>query len=128
LPYKRGVTGSNPCRHHHRPPKDGFPDVVTLHALVSPLSDLARPGTDITLTGVKDAEIEAAKGFFLRYSGERLLESTEYGQVLARSDQRRPARVYVKGLFVADEPNFPVLLQHHQAVRPAAPGAEPGTQ
>jgi hypothetical protein len=110
LPYKRGVTGSNPCRHHHRPPKDGFPDVVTL------------------LTGVKDAEIEAAKGFFLRYSGERLLESTEYGQVLARSDQRRPARVYVKGLFVADEPNFPVLLQHHQAVRPAAPGAEPGTQ
>jgi hypothetical protein len=89
-----------------RRPKDGFPDVVTLHALVSPPSDPARPGTDIALTGVKDADIDAAKGFFLRYSGERLLESTEYGQVLARSDQRRPARVYVKGLFVAEEPNF----------------------
>ena len=89
-----------------RMPKDGFPDVVTLHALVSPPSDPARPGTDIALTGVKDADIEAAKGFFLRYSGERLLESTEYGQVLARSDRRRPARVYVKGLFVAEEPNF----------------------
>jgi hypothetical protein len=89
-----------------RMPKDGFPDVVTLHALVSPPSDPARPGTDIALTGVRDADIEAAKGFFLRYSGERLLESTEYGQVLARSDQRRPARVYVKGLFVAEEPNF----------------------
>jgi hypothetical protein len=89
-----------------RRPKDGFPDVVTLHALVSPPSDAVRRGTDIALDGVKDADIEAAKGFFLRYSGERLLESTEYGQVLARSDQRRPARVYVKGLFVAEEPNF----------------------
>jgi hypothetical protein len=89
-----------------RMPKDGFPDVVTLHALVSPPSDPARTGTDIALAGVKDADIEAAKGFFLRYSGERLLESTEYGQVLARSDQRHPARIYVKGLFVAEEPNF----------------------
>jgi hypothetical protein len=89
-----------------RRPKDGFPDVVTLHALVSPPSDAVRPGTDVALTGVKDADIEAAKGFFLRYSGERLLESTQYGQVLARFDQHRPARVYVKGLFVAEEPNF----------------------
>ena len=89
-----------------RRPKDGFPDVVTLHALVSPPSDPVRPGTDIVLTGVKDADIEAAKGFFLRYSGERLLESTQYGQVLACFDQHRPARVYVKGLFVAEEPNF----------------------
>jgi hypothetical protein len=47
-----------------------------------------------------------SKAFFLRYSSERLLESTEYGDVLARESQRRPARVYVKGLFVAEEPNF----------------------
>ncbi len=87
-----------------RRPKDGFPDVVTLHALVSPPSDAVRPGTDVALTRVKDADIDTAKGFFLRYSGERLLESTQYGQVLARSDQHRPARVYVKGLFVAEEP------------------------
>jgi hypothetical protein len=39
-------------------------------------------------------------------TGERLLESTEFGDVLARSDASRPARVYVKGLFVAEEPNF----------------------
>lgn len=32
-----------------------------------------------------------AKAFFLRYSSERLLESTEYGDVLARESQRRPA-------------------------------------
>ena len=93
-----------------RRPKEGFPDVVTLHALVSPPSDPRQVGTnigtDITLSGVKDADVEVAKRFFLRYSGETLLESTEYGDVLARTEGRQPARIYVKGLFVAEEPNF----------------------
>jgi len=87
-------------------PKDGFPDIITLHALVSKPSDSGRSGTDILLRGVKDDDVATAKRFFLRYSGERLLESTEYGDVLARTDRRSPARVYVKGLFVAEEPNF----------------------
>ena len=89
-----------------RRPKEGFPDVVTLHALVSPPSDPHRIGTDVVLTGARDEDVANAKAFFLRYSDERLLESTEYGEVLARESQRRPARVYVKGLFVAEEPNF----------------------
>lgn len=89
-----------------RKPKDGFPDVITLHALVGRPSDPRRTGTDIILTGVKDEDVAAAKRFFLCYSDERLLETTEYGQVLARTEQRRPARIYVKGLFVAEEPNF----------------------
>lgn len=89
-----------------RRPKEGFPDVVTLHALVAPPSEPRRTGTDVTLTGVKDADVEAAKRFFLRYSDEQLLEDTEYGGVLARPDRRQPARIYVKGLFVAEEPNF----------------------
>jgi hypothetical protein len=89
-----------------RRPKEGFPDVVTLHALVSQPSDPRRVGTDVALTAVKDEDVEAAKGFFLRYSGEHLLESTEYGEVLARANRHRPARIYVKGLFVAEEPNF----------------------
>jgi hypothetical protein len=89
-----------------RRPKDGFPDVVTLHALVAPSADPQQVGTDIALTGVQDSDVETAERFFLRYSGERLLESTEHGDVLARADQHRPARIYVKGLFVAEEPNF----------------------
>ena len=89
-----------------RRPKEGFPDVVTLHALVSQPSDPGQVGTDITLTGVKDADVETARRFFLRYSDEKLLEATEYGDVLARSDSRQPARIYVKGLLVAGEPNF----------------------
>ncbi len=89
-----------------RRPKEGFPDVVTLHALISRPSDPRRIGTDVVLTGVADEDVETAKGFFLRYSGERPLESTEHGDVLARGSRRETARVYVKGLFVAEEPNF----------------------
>jgi hypothetical protein len=89
-----------------RRPKDGFPDVVTLHALVSPPSDPRRVGTDIALSGVTDDDMAAARGFFLRYSGEEMLEPTDHGEVLARGGSGSPARVYVKGLLVAEEPNF----------------------
>jgi hypothetical protein len=89
-----------------RRPKEGFPDVVTLHALVSPPSDPGLAGTDITLKGVSDEDVAAARQFFLRYSGEQLLESTDHGDVLARPGRQSPARVYVKGLLVAEEPNF----------------------
>jgi hypothetical protein len=47
-----------------------------------------------------------AKGFFLKYSGVSLLETTRYGEVLPRQDPDKPARIYVKGLLVAEEPNF----------------------
>lgn len=107
---RRGVAAAIRSPHADittgRRPKDAFPDVVTLHALVSPPSEPSRTGTDIALVGVKDEDVDAAKRFFLRYSGELLLESTEYGDVLARTDSATGARIYVKGLFVAEEPNF----------------------
>src|SRR5262249_2533591 len=107
---RRGVTVAIRSRHADittgRRAKDAFPDVVTLHALVPPPSQPGRAGTDLAPAGVKDEDVEAAKGFFLRYSGERLLESTEYGDVLARPAAAHAARVYVKGLFVAEEPGF----------------------
>lgn len=89
-----------------RLPKAGFPDVVTLHGVVEAPSDSARVGTEIELADVPEGEMEKAKGFFLRYNGDRLLESTKYGDVLDRGDGEGPGRVYVKGLLVAEEPNF----------------------
>jgi len=35
-----------------------------------------------------------------------VLESAEHRDVLARADEHERARIYVKGLFVAEEPNF----------------------
>ena len=89
-----------------RRPKEGFPDVVTLHALVTPPVDPQQVGSHIVLSRTTDEDVEQARRFFLRYSDERLLESTEFGDVLARPDTSKPARIYVRGLFVAEEPNF----------------------
>lgn len=87
-------------------PKEGFPDVITLHALVTAPTSVDRTGTEVVLGNVQDSDVDTAKKFFLRYGNERLLESTEYGDVLAPPDRGMPSRIYVKGLLVAEEPNF----------------------
>lgn len=83
-----------------------FSDVITLHALVRPPSEPEMAGTDVALVGVTDAQMAEAKSLFLRYSEDTVLDVTRYGQVLQRSGERGPGRVYVKGLLVAEEPNF----------------------
>jgi hypothetical protein len=87
-----------------RAPKHGFDDVLTLHAVVGPPSDPEMTGTEFILSGLSDEQVEKAKGFFLRYSDDVELEETRYGSVLRR--ESGPARIYVNGLRVAEEPNF----------------------
>ena len=89
-----------------RRPKAGFPDVVTLHGLVAAPPDPELEGTRVVLEGVADSDVDAARSFFLRYSGDEVLESTRYGTVLAKTDDAAPGRIYVKGLLVAEEPDF----------------------
>jgi hypothetical protein len=86
--------------------KQGFPDVITLHALVHQPTEPDRIGTEVVLSNVADPDVETAKRFFLRYSDEQLLEETQFGDVLAGPPKGQPARIYVKGMFVAEEPNF----------------------
>lgn len=57
------------------------------------------------LSGITDGDMESARGFFLRFSDETTLEKTRFGAILRRRPDR-PARIYVKGLVVAEEPNF----------------------
>lgn len=108
---RRGIQATLRSRHGDittgRHGKAGkFSDVITLHALVHRPSDPYRSGTDVELGGVTDAQIEDAKKLFLRYSDEAVLEETRFGQVLQRPSNRGLGRVYVKGLLVAEEPNF----------------------
>jgi hypothetical protein len=106
---RRGVQVRVISRHADistgRRAKDGFPDVVTLHALVALPTQPGRTGTRVELTGVSDADVAEARSLFLRFSGDTLLETTSYGQVLARPGNG-PGRVFVKGLQVATEDNF----------------------
>jgi hypothetical protein len=61
-------------------------------------------GTEFILQGITAEDIGKAKNFFLRFSGERLLEQTKYGQVLKR--HRNGARIYINGVRVAEESDF----------------------
>ncbi|WP_410626352.1 hypothetical protein [Amycolatopsis sp. cmx-8-4] len=86
--------------------KESFADVRTLHAVIRPPANPGLSGTDVVLRGVTDDDVAAARRFFLHYSGDELLEGTSVGQVLKRTDPAAPGRIYVKGLLVAEEPNF----------------------
>ncbi len=84
--------------------KQGFEDVITLHALISKPKDSKFIGTEFILKGVTAKQMEHAKSYFLKFSDEKLLEQTNYGDVLKRS--KLGARIYVNGVRVAQEDNF----------------------
>jgi hypothetical protein len=84
--------------------KHGFDDVTTLHAVIEPPSDADMTGTDVALTGVADADVDAAKALFRHYAGDEVLEETAFGLVLRRP--KAAARIYVNGLRVAEEQNY----------------------
>ncbi len=88
-----------------RAAKKDFADVKTLHAAIAPPSEPRRRGTDFVLRGLSDADMDAARDYFLRFSGDQELERTELGRILKRPDDG-PARIYVKGVRVAFEEQF----------------------
>ncbi len=87
-------------------PKHGFEGVSTLHALISPPSDETFQGTDVVLRGpgLGEAELQEAKGLFLKFNGDTVIESNSHGQVLDTGGG--DGRIYVNGLCVAIEDNF----------------------
>jgi len=84
--------------------KHGFEDIVTLHACVSPPSDPKFVGTEFIFDKVSSKDIEKAKDLFLKFSGERVIETTDYGEVLQKKGKK--ARIYVNGVRVSEEENF----------------------
>ncbi len=88
-----------------RAAKTNFADVRTLHAAITPPTEPKRRGTDFTLGGLSDADMAAARDYFLRFAGDTELEHTELGSILERRPDQ-PARIYVKGVRVALEDQF----------------------
>ena len=84
--------------------KHGFKDIITLHAFIHPPSEPNLIGTDFILDGVSDEDIDKAKNLFLRFSGEKVLEKTKYGDVLLKKSEK--AKIYINGVKVAEEENF----------------------
>lgn len=84
--------------------KEGF-SIKTLHAVFDDPIDSNRAGTEFVFDGLKDQDVEAAKGMFLVFNHETLLETTRYGQVYLRLPNH-PAYIYINGVRVAEEDNF----------------------
>ena len=92
-----------------RRPKADFADTVTLHAAFDDPVDSSRIGTHVVLRGVDDDDVEEAKRFFLHWSDERVLDTTPYGDLLARAtddEPDAPGRIYIRGVKVAEEETF----------------------
>lgn len=85
-------------------PKTDFPEIETLHAVISPPMDKEFIGTEIALVGIKDADIEDAKSKFLAFNKEMVLDRTKLGEIIKR--QAGAAKIYINGVCVALEENF----------------------
>jgi hypothetical protein len=83
--------------------KEGFPDIITLHACVAS-STIDRKGTEVILKGITDKDIEAAKNLFLRFSGEKIIERSKFGEIVKKKG--KSANIYINGAKVAEEENF----------------------
>jgi hypothetical protein len=84
--------------------KHDFQDIVTLHACISEPSEPSIVGTDFVLTGCLATDIDKAKALFLRFSGDQVLEKTQFGDVLTKS--ANTSCIYINGVRVAEEENF----------------------
>lgn len=86
-----------------RSSKHDFDDVVTLHAIISSPSEPDIVGTEVILDGCTNDDVEKAKSLFLKFSGEQVLEETQYGEILEKSSI---SKIYINGIKVAEEENF----------------------
>lgn len=84
--------------------KQGFNDLITLHAIIEEPTDPHFIGTEFELVGVTDQDIDNAKKLFLIFSGERIIESTKQGQLIEKKGAF--GNIYINGVKVAEEENF----------------------
>ena len=105
---RKSVTVTAKSKHNRititKSAKQDFEDIVTLHALIEDSAEVDFVGTEFELVGVRDDDIQAAKELFLKFSGERVIESTKYGEVIERI--QGVGNIYINGVKVAEEENF----------------------
>lgn len=84
--------------------KEGFADIITLHAEISEPTDDKLEGTEFIIDGATDDDILKAKNLFLKFTGEQILESTKAGDVVNKVGSI--GKIYINGVKVAEEENF----------------------
>jgi hypothetical protein len=84
--------------------KHEFEDITTLHAYVSDPTDTNFTGTEFILEGCAQEDIDKAKNLFLKFSGERIIDTTQYGEILEKKGQ--VSKIYINGVMAAEEEGF----------------------
>lgn len=84
--------------------KEGFADIITLHANIVEPSDDKLIGTEFIIEGATDEDISKAKNLFLKFTGEQILEITKAGDVVNKVGS--VGKIYINGVKVAEEDNF----------------------
>lgn len=84
--------------------KEGFADIITLHANISEPTDDKLVGTEFIIDGATDEDISKAKNLFLKFTGEQVLEITKAGDVVNKVGSI--GKIYINGVKVAEEENF----------------------
>jgi hypothetical protein len=92
--YRRGAVITAKSQHNiiaiETASKQGFKDIVTLHALID--------------EKIKDDEMNNAKELFLKFSNEEVIDTTSRGQIIKRCGDK--GNIYINGVKVAEEENF----------------------
>lgn len=105
---RKGVAVTAKSKHNRititKSAKQDFEDIVTLHAIIEDTIEADFVGTEFELFGVDDSDIQAAKELFLKFSGEKVIESTKFGEVIERG--KGVGNIYINGVKVAEEENF----------------------
>lgn len=84
--------------------KEGFADIITLHAIISEPSNYQLVGTEFIIEGATDEDISKAKNLFLKFTGEQVLETTKAGDIVNKVGSI--GKIYINGVKVAEEENF----------------------
>jgi hypothetical protein len=84
--------------------KEGFNDILTLHAIIEEPKDKNFIGTEFEIIGASDKDIEDAKMLFLKFSGEQIVETTRQGQIINKKGKH--GNIYINGVKVAEEEKF----------------------
>lgn len=84
--------------------KNGFDDLFTLHAYISPPTDINFIGTEFLFSGVTDNDIIKAKELFVKFSNQDIIEKTRIGDIITKN--YGSGKIYINGVKVAEEENF----------------------
>ena len=87
-------------------PKANFAHIKTLHAKIEKDNNKKIIGTEFSLIGVKDEDIEKSKSHFLIFNEEKVLNKNKWGEIIEKRKENENAKIYVNGICINYEPHF----------------------